>query len=176
MRSAISCPKVVKLYSNGVTVVDIMDQRKKMMYRLDCKSSTCFYLRIFFDLMDVAYINSNSVYNIRNPYKLTLLGFKMVVSKNLIQWNLGPERAVASSQPNKRKIHSSSSKCNSSHAMKSQQTRKRWEEMCMVCETPLCLVKDRNCFQLHHLWLRTLKDHFRLYTCYIKLLCAIAYW
>ena len=56
-------------------------------YGLDCKYSVRFYLQIFFDI----------VYNMRNPDKLTLLDFKIVVGKNPIQWHQGRQIAVPSS-------------------------------------------------------------------------------
>ena len=84
LKIVITCPKVVKLYNNGMRGVDLMDQRTAS-YWLDCKPFICFYLRIFFDSMDLAYVNSYIVYNMRNPDKLTFLYFKIIVVKNLIQ-------------------------------------------------------------------------------------------
>ena len=57
----INCPNLVKLYNNGMGGVDIMDQ-KTAAYRLDRKSKFRFYFRIFFDLMDVALVNSFIVF------------------------------------------------------------------------------------------------------------------
>ena len=51
------CPKVVKLYNSDIGGVDLLEQRTAA-YRLDRKSSLRFYFRIFFDLMDIAYVNS----------------------------------------------------------------------------------------------------------------------
>ena len=47
--------------------VDIMDQGSAT-YRLNWKSSVRFYLRIFFDLMDVACVNSYAIYNMKHPW------------------------------------------------------------------------------------------------------------
>ena len=80
------CPKVVKLYNSGMGGIDLMDQRTAA-YRLDRKSSVRFYLRIFFDLMDIACANSYLIYNMLHPNKLSLLDYKIVVSKNLIQYH-----------------------------------------------------------------------------------------
>ena len=55
--SSVPCPKVVKLYNSGMGVVDLMDQRTAA-YCLERKSSVRFYLRVFFELMDIACDNS----------------------------------------------------------------------------------------------------------------------
>ena len=82
-KTTVPCPKTVKLYNSGMGGVDLMDQRNAT-YRQDRKSSVRFYLRIFFDLMDVAYVNSYLVYNMKHPNKMFLLDYKIVVAKNLI--------------------------------------------------------------------------------------------
>ena len=57
-----------------------MDQRTAP-YRLDQKSSVRFYLRIFFDLMDIACVNTYLIYNMKHPNKLSLLEYKIVYKK-----------------------------------------------------------------------------------------------
>ena len=56
-KSSVPCPKVVKLYNSGMVGVDLVDLRTAA-YLLDRKSSVRFYLRIFFDLMGIACVNS----------------------------------------------------------------------------------------------------------------------
>ena len=63
--------------------------QRNAAYRLDQKSSVRFYLRIFSDLMDIAYVNSYLIYDTKRPNKLSLL-----VGKNLIQNHLGWKRSV----------------------------------------------------------------------------------
>ena len=82
--------------------VDLMDQRTAA-YRLDRKSSVRFYLRIFFDLMDIACVNSYLIHNMKHPNKLSLLDYKIVVAKNLIQYHQGQKRSLPMSRPAKRK-------------------------------------------------------------------------
>ena len=53
----VPCPDVIKMYKQGMGGVDLIDQRTAV-YHLDRKSRVRFYLRIFFDLMDVACTNS----------------------------------------------------------------------------------------------------------------------
>ena len=79
-----------------------MNQRTAA-YRLDRKSSIRFYLRIFFDLMDIPCVNSCLIYNMKHPNKLSLHDYKIVVAKNLIQYHQGRKRAVPMSRPSKRK-------------------------------------------------------------------------
>ena len=83
-KSSVPCPKVVKLYSSGMVGVDLVDLRTTA-YLLDRKSSVRFYLRIFFDLMDITCVNSYLIYNMKHPNKLSLLDCKIIVAKNLIQ-------------------------------------------------------------------------------------------
>ena len=77
--------KRVQRPSLQFSIVDFMDQHTAA-YRLDGKSSVRFYLRIFFDLMDIACVNSYLIYNMKPPNKFFLLEYKIVVAKNLIQY------------------------------------------------------------------------------------------
>ena len=72
-------------------------------YRLDQKSSVRFYLRIFFDLMDITCVSSYLIYNMKHPSKLSLLDYKIVVTKNLIQHHQGRKRAVPMLRPSRGK-------------------------------------------------------------------------
>ena len=58
---SVSCPDVIKLYNKGIDGVDLVDQRTAA-YHLDRKSSIRFYLRIFFDLINIACANSYTAY------------------------------------------------------------------------------------------------------------------
>ena len=83
-KSSVPCTKFVNIYNSGMDGVDLMDQRTAA-YCLDRKSFVRFYLRIFFDLMDIACVNSYLIYNMKHPNKLFLLDYKVVVAKNIIQ-------------------------------------------------------------------------------------------
>ena len=161
-KSLVSFPKVVKLYNSGMGGVDFMDQRTAA-YRLDWKSSVRFYLRLFFDLMDIACVNSYLIYYMKHPNKLSLLDYKIAVTKNLIQYHQGLKRAVRMSRPSKRKNQPESIDNHGGHLPDYQTMRKRClycamegKEnrtfvICLACNIPLCLVKERNCFQKHHI-------------------------
>ena len=106
-KSSVPYPKVVKLYNSGMGGVALMDQRTAP-YRLDQKSSVRFYFHIFFDLMDITCVNSYLIYRMKHPNKLSLLDYKIVVAKNLIQNRQDRKRAVPMSRPSKRKNQSES--------------------------------------------------------------------
>ena len=113
-KCSIACPTVVKLYDNGMGGVDFMDQRTAV-YQLDRKSSVRFYLRMFFDLLDIACVNSFLVYNMKHPKQSTLLDYKIVIAKNLIRYHQICQRAVPLSRPSKRKSTSVASNDHGSH-------------------------------------------------------------
>ena len=79
-KSSVPCPKVIKLDNSIMGEFDLMDQRTAG-YHPDRKSSVRFYLCIFFDLMDIACINSYLIYNTKHPNKLSFLDYKIVVAK-----------------------------------------------------------------------------------------------
>ena len=101
-KSVIPCPTVVKLYNNGMGGVVLIDQQTAA-YQLYHKSSVRFYLRIFFDLLDIACVNSFLVYDMKYPKQSTLLDCKIAITRNLIRWHQSRQRAVPSSRPSKRK-------------------------------------------------------------------------
>ena len=157
---SLPCPKVVKLYNSSMSGVDLMDQHTAV-YRLGWKSSVRFYLRIFFDLMDITCVNSYLIYNMKHPNKLSLLDYKIVVAKHLIQYH--QKKAVPMSRPSKRKNQTESIDNHGWHLPDYQTMRKRCAYcamdgkenrtfvICLACNIPLCLVKERNCFQKHHI-------------------------
>ena len=65
----------IKLYNKSTGGVDITDN-KTADFRLNRKSKYCFYLRMFFDLKDVAFANSHTAYTKRGN-NISLLNFKV---------------------------------------------------------------------------------------------------
>ena len=78
-KTSASCPNIIKLYNKGVSGVHIMGQ-ETATYRLNRKSKHRFYLKMFFDLIEVALANSNIVYK-KLVNDISLLNFKIVVGK-----------------------------------------------------------------------------------------------
>ena len=140
--------------------VDLMDQHATV-HRLDRKSPVRFYVRILFDLMGIAYVNSYLIYNMKHTNKLSLLYYKIVVAKNPIQYRHGRKRSVPMSRPSRRKNQSESIDNHGGHSPDYQTMRKRCScfsiegkekrtfVICLACNIPLCSVKEKNCFQKH---------------------------
>ena len=156
-KALVPCPKVVKLYNSRMGGVDLINQRTAS-FRVDPKSYVRFYIRIFFNLMDIAYVNSYLIYNIKHPNKLSLFDYKIVGAKNLIQYHQGWKRAVPVPRLSKRKNQPESIDNHGGHLPDYQTLRKRCaycamkgKSAMMACNIPLCLVKERNCFQKHHI-------------------------
>ena len=82
-KSAVPCPIIVNTYNQSMGGVDLCDQYTAA-YHLDRRSRCRFYLRIFFDLMDVAMVNSFIIYDKLYSNALSFLDFKLVVSESLI--------------------------------------------------------------------------------------------
>ena len=57
----VKCPKAIMHYNKNMGGVDLMDQRKSF-YELDRKSKIKYYLRLFFDLLDISGHNSYVIY------------------------------------------------------------------------------------------------------------------
>ena len=78
------CPEIIKGYNSGMDGVDLLHQ-KTAAYKLEHKSSDGrYYLRLFFDLMDVSVVNSHSIYKVLYPKEMELLDFKIVLANSLI--------------------------------------------------------------------------------------------
>ena len=63
----VPCPEIIKDYNSAMGGVDLLDQQTAA-YKLDRKSSSGrYYLRLFFDLMDISVVNSHIIYKELNP-------------------------------------------------------------------------------------------------------------
>ena len=69
----------MKMYNQGVSGIDLVDQRT-YIYNLDHKLSVRFYLHIIFNLLNANCANSFMVYHMMDANELTLLDFKTIVS------------------------------------------------------------------------------------------------
>ena len=79
--------------------VDTMDQ-KTAAYKLDCKRKYCFYLKMIFDLVDVAIVNSHIIYT-KYGNDMSLRNFKIGVEKDLIDRYSNCKRSVTTSKPSR---------------------------------------------------------------------------
>jgi len=62
----IPCPEIIIAYNKFMGGVDLMDQ-KTIIYEIDRKAKIKSYLRIFFDLMDIAVNNAHCIYYSAEP-------------------------------------------------------------------------------------------------------------
>ena len=95
------------MFNQGIGGVDLVDQRTAA-YHLDRKPSIRFYLRIFFDLVDVACVNAFIVYNMMHQGDFILLDYKTIDLTHLIcrytsRSKAPPEQKARSNR--KRKYH-----------------------------------------------------------------------
>ena len=74
----VRCPDIIKIYNKGMGGVDLIDHRAAADL-FDRKPTIRFYLRIFLDLMDVAFANSHIVYNMMHSNGVTLPDFKTII-------------------------------------------------------------------------------------------------
>ena len=79
----VNCPNDIKLYNRKMVGVDLMDQLKSA-YQLDRRSKFQFYLRLFFDLIDVAVVNAFIVYEKLENEDQTHKEFKICIALKLI--------------------------------------------------------------------------------------------
>ena len=91
------------MYNASMGGVDVIDQ-KTAAYRLDRKRKFRFYLRMFFDLIDIAIENDAIVYT-KLGNSISLLDFKIVVARSLIGRYSNQERSFPLSRTSKRKAH-----------------------------------------------------------------------
>ena len=78
-KTPVSCPNIItKMYNASMGGVDVIDQ-KTAAYQLNRKSKFRFYLRMFFDLIDIAIVNSHIV------LRSWVIQFPRLISKFLWQ-------------------------------------------------------------------------------------------
>lgn len=144
-----------------------MDQ-KKVSYETDRKSETKYYLRIFFDLLDIAVNNSHCVYSQlkteRDPdYKIiTPLEYRQIIARGLIGQYSNRQR-----NPPSAPVRGSRSQCvlptpTPEHSLARSERRKRCahcaksgienrtDSFCDTCSVHLCYTKTRDCFAEYH--------------------------
>ena len=160
-KSAVPCPIIVRKYNQSMGGVDLCDQYTAA-HHLDRRSKFRFYLRKFFDLMDVALVTNLIIYEKLHPNALSFLNFKLVISESLIGSFTTRTREFPSNRPTKRRLTQVVTNESQSHFSECQQTCQRCAYcsirgienrtfvMCIICDIPLCLQKEGNCFLLHH--------------------------
>ena len=156
----VTCPSAIQEYNQFMGDVDLSDQMK-VTYEVDRRSKFHFYLRVFFDFLDIAVVNSKIVYNkIESSPSLSSLDFRYSIAQTMIRKFSSRKRAVSPSRPSKRSRGPSfdivdhlpdfapSRVCCAFCSSKNVESRTCVR--CITCNIALCLQKDRNCFQQYH--------------------------
>lgn len=164
-RLVVKCPDVIKRYNKYMGGVDLMDQ-KKVYYEVDRKSKIKYYLRLFFDILDIALNNSYVVYTklheegrVEGP-ALSTLEFRQLIARSLIGGFSSRKRSL------KDTVTTLKRRCNtqisSNHKMSKRNMRKRCAQCaknkfenrtnnaCAHCDVHLCYTNERNCFDNWH--------------------------
>ena len=160
-KTPVWCPNIIKMYDASMGGVDVLDQ-KTAAYQLDRKSKFRFYLRMFFDFINIAIVNSHLVYT-KLCNSIYLLDFKIVVAKSLIERYTNRQRSFPLSRTSKRKpLESSLPKEKPTHMpefnkklmqcnfCKNEGTDHEAFASCPTCCLYLCCTKERNCFLKYH--------------------------
>ena len=98
----VTCPSVIQEYNQFMGGVDLSDQMK-VTYEVDRRSKFRFYLRVFFDFLDIAVVNSKIVYNkIESAPSLSSLDFRYSITQTMTRKFSSRKIAVPLSRPSKR--------------------------------------------------------------------------
>ena len=165
-RIEVKCPEMVARYNKYMGGVDLMDQLK-ISYQCDRKSTKKFYLRLLFDVMDIAMNNACIVYNDlmkaenSESKPVTTLEFREDVATKLIGKYSSRQRDIPMTSK-KTKISSILPASQPRHSLRKGIQRRRCvvcsengvesrtNNYCDVCEVYLCFTNQRDCFAAHH--------------------------
>ena len=153
-RIKVSCPVILAEYNKFMGGVDIMDQMKSY-YELDRRSRSRFYIRIFYDLLDIAVVTAFRIYQQLELPEMSLHDFKDCVAKSLVSRYSSRIRvavtkgitnvaSVANHLPVFLETRIRCKLCSVNG------TQSRTSIKCHTCDVALCLSKERNCFYHYH--------------------------
>lgn len=160
----VPCPQAIQDYNLNMNKVDKFNQLKKN-YGID-KRSKKWWLRIFWHLIDACIINSFIIWKELDTDKLSLKDFRRSISADYVRYALVLRPARSPKGPvvikkNKPEVPQNIRTESASHqperttyrrcamcSTKKNQVRTMWK--CTICNVPLCLRKQKNCFQNYH--------------------------
>nr|XP_033799977.1 piggyBac transposable element-derived protein 4-like [Geotrypetes seraphini] len=161
----IPCPEIIVAYNNFMGGVNLMDQ-KKITYEVDRKSKIKYYLRIFFDLIDIAVNNAHCIFtqlNLNmNPQckAMTPLQYRQLIARFLIgnytnrkrSLPAGPVRSSKNSIPSPMPEHklAKMGKRKRCAQCAKDKIENRTDNICEICQVHLCYTSSRNCFEKYH--------------------------
>ena len=156
----VSCPEIIKDYNSGMGGVDLLDTSCLQVGR-KCSGGR-YYLRLFFDSMDISVVNSLLIYKKLSPKGMELLDFKIVLAKSLVGTYNSRSRNTPASHVSHREVLPASVPL---YLSVLQQTRGKCRYCytggienktyikCITCGVFLCLISGnnpRNCFANFH--------------------------
>ena len=162
----VACPKMAKDYNSHMGFVDKADMLKSF-YEISRKSKKWWH-RIFWHFVDVTVVNSFIVYKQLFPdKKVSLTNFRLSVADHLIEVPiLFKQRGRPSLKPllirQKPKVPDVARTGKVAHLPGIRNARrrgahcstkaieKRTKFYCLTCQVPLCIQKQKNCFQEFH--------------------------
>ena len=154
-----------------------LSHQMKVANEVDRQSKFRFYLRVFFDFLDIAVVNSNIVYNkIASTPSMTSLDFWYSIAQNMIRQFSHRKRAVPLSRPSKRSRGQSFDVVDHlpdfafSRVCCALCSSKKVENLtyvrCTSCNIALCPQKNHNYFQQYHIYQALI-----LYHCLTNISC-----
>lgn len=162
----VTCPEVVMRYNKYMGGVDLMDQRKAC-YEVDRKAKIKYYLRLFFDILDIAMNNSYLVYvklhekhRVEGPL-LSSLEYRQHVARSLIN-NFTCRQRSRPTLVSSKKLRIGEKRNLPAHNMEKAEKLKRCvncakrrienrtHNKCVMCNVHLCFTSKRNCFVEYH--------------------------
>lgn len=163
----VPCPDAVIDYNQNMNYVDKFDQLLSS-YKIDRRSRKWWH-RIFFYLLDAAVVNAYCIYKLLNLPNLTAKDFRRAVINGFLAEQIVCKKRLSTSMPREPKEIKKSKpftpieiRLNSSTHQPERSSRRRCalcstkvkqvrtDWICSVCEVPLCLSKNKSCFQRYH--------------------------
>lgn len=160
----VPCPQLLIEYNKYMNGVDKFDQLKST-YGVDRKSHKWWH-RIFFFFLDACIVNSFIIYKGLNLEKMTMKDFRLAVVEYLISVPDTKRRCSDQNSPitikkhkpfvptekrlteaNHQPTYSTRRRC-ALCSTKENQVRTNW--LCSTCCVPLCMGKEKYCFQAYH--------------------------
>ena len=116
--------------------------------QLDKSSKFRFYLRLFFDLLDVACVNAFIVRERLENTELMLKDFKLLIAERMIGSFGSRKNSLPLSRSSKRsRKYFSRHRC-TVYSKKGQESRTF--ASCSTCNVSSCFLKDKDCFAANH--------------------------
>jgi DNA excision repair protein ERCC-6 len=159
-RAVIDVPVMVRMYNFYMGGVDLADQLKEA-YEIDVRARYKYYLRLFFDMLDMAMCNSYIAFkDCARESKLSSKEFRQVVVRALTasfssrkrssSETLGSKKGRLDVRPVCQHLPIHSSERGRCHHCSTRKTNFRSNIKCSVCNVHLCLNSERNCYYRFH--------------------------